>query len=391
MTKKFKKMIFISTILGTGALVLGSTLLASCSKSVVENNLNSYAQDSNQQNDVDFGTDTQTHTPTINPNIVNSTNETKTPNLLENNLVEDKATSSSTNKNQSILNSITTNNKRLGYKLGWYSSYGDSLTVNLKSTSSSFKFTDDNDNNSWFEKLRIFKVDLPYTLKLKLGDQSKNKYFAEYDYGNINVEYIYNKNLDNIPIVADSYFDGANYGHYLYTNNNFRIVNRSSNEVTFQLTLPPAKTPQPKTLSKINISSNESNLIDGLNKNTIFHTSGYIFVWKWWNGNLQLNQNGSKSSINDQAEELAKQLSKKIKEYFKGLYDSNNVQDEESFIKQYQDIQTIFVNYNDGDGLTDPINHWDYKKEKDKDGKQKVYGQWIADTIFRETNKENHI
>ena len=121
MTKKFKKMIFISTILGTGALVLGSTLLASCSKSVVENNLNSYAQDSNQQNDVDFGTDTQTHTPTINPNIVNSTNEIKTPNLLENNLVEDKVTSSSASKNQSILDSITnttTTNKKLDYKLG---------------------------------------------------------------------------------------------------------------------------------------------------------------------------------------------------------------------------------------------------------------------------------
>ena len=55
-------MIFISTILGTGALVLGSTLLASCSKSVVETNLNSYAQDSNQQSDVDFVTDTHTHT-----------------------------------------------------------------------------------------------------------------------------------------------------------------------------------------------------------------------------------------------------------------------------------------------------------------------------------------
>ena len=393
MKRKNKKVIFLSSLLGCSTLIASGLIVSSCSEKVDTQNLNktnpiianpttSLSENQNISDGINLNPSITTNDLTENKDTNNESSITSTQDSsdkLSSTQDDNKISfSSSSDKNENILTEIEKCEDPLKFKIGWYTSSGNTFTINLKSINGNSFFQNGN-NLNWIPNLRLFAVNLPYTLEF-LGKNSQNvtlpnsnpyspgiittsqgKYRANYDYKNIKLNYVYNSSNTNF-----GYFDGANYGHHLYSNYGFRFnrnYNNNNSEVTFNINLPPVFNPA--------ASTKENNIFVSkpgpCTKGPTFYTSGYIFILKWWKGNLGF----------DKKEELEQKMKKSLSNYFSKLFkDKNSVNRQNSPTL----LTSFFIKHNNGDATNDPINHWHY------DG-HGYYGQWIADSIYREELK----
>ena len=388
MKRKNKKAIFLSSLLGCSTLITSGLILSSCSGNISAQNFNKIKP---------ISTNPTTSIPENDLNNSINLNPTTTKNeLIENKDNDNESSITSTqddsdklsttqndnknnsisplSKNDAILKTIEEEAQPLKHKIGWCSNAGNSFTINLKSINGNNNLFKDENKNSIPINLRLFVVNLPYKLKLKCKTnnqhinttgQGNGNYYAEYDYDNLELNYVYNSNVLQ-SMLEDNYFDGNLYGHHLYSNYGFRFNKNYTNndsEITFDINLPPVRTPVPKNCDKPVTQPYE------FTKETTFYTSGYIFIVKWWKGQLSVKEDGAKS--------LENKLKESLKKYLNNLCSTKN----NSTSSSNNSLSSFFIKHNNSDATNDPINHWNPKK----DGK--FYGQWIADTIFREELK----
>ena len=400
MKRKNKKVIFLSSLLGCSTLIASGLIVSSCGGKVNTQNLNktkpiianpttSLSKNQNISDGINLNPSITTNDLTENKDTNSESSITSTEDdsdKLTSTQDDNKISfSSSSNKNENILTEIEGCEDPLKFKIGWYTSSGNTFTINLKSINGNSFFQNPNKLN-WIPNLRLFVVNIPYKLKLKKPKENPQKetivnsnslnssiittsqgnYYAEYDYDKIELNYVYNSNVLQ-PELIDGYFDGNHYGHHLVTNYGFRFNNNYNNnnsEITFDINLPPVRTPAAKNNDKQVTQPHE------FNTNTTFYTSGYIFIMKWWQGQLSAKDEGAKK--------LENKLKHALKEYLKKLYTIG------SSSSSISGLFSFFIKHNNGDATNDPINHWNCKW----DGK--YYGQWIADTIFREDLKNKN-
>ena len=398
MKRKNKKAIFLSSLLGCSTLIASILILSSCSGEINAQNFNKIKPiitnptTSTPENDINNGINLN---PTTTKNELIENKDTSNESSMTSSQDDsDKLSTtqndnknnstSSTNGNENILEEIKSCGKPLKISRYWRS--GNAFTITLQSINGE-KFFNGSNNSYWIPNLRIFAVNIPYNLILidknpqnqtiinsnpyypGIITTSQGKYHAEYDYENIELNYVYNKNgVDSYP-TGLGYFDGAHYGHHLYSNYGFRFnhsYTNNDNEVTFDINLPPVLNPAAK-----NCDGNSIKEPHQFEANTTFYTSGYMFMLKCWNGELSPNNVSGIQSLEDQ---LEKALKEALKNYFSNLYEKEDV-------KNRPPLSSFYIKYNNGDATNDPINHWQY----DGNG---YYGQWIADSIFRDFLKE---
>ena len=399
MKRKNKKVIFLSSLLGCSTLIASGLIVSSCSTKINTQDLNktnpiianpttSLSENQNISDGINLNSSITTNDLTENKDtnsessITSAQDSSDKLSTTQNNNKNDSTLPLS--KNDSILKQIETCEDPLKFKIGWYTSLGNTFTINLKSIKGDSSFQNGNNNPNWIPNLRLFAVNLPYTLEF-LGKNPQNvtipnsnpyypgiittsqgKYRANYDYENIKLNYIYNSSNPNV-----GYFDGANYGHHLYSKYGFRFnrnYNNNDSEVTFNINLPPVFNPEATKENNISVAKQNQCI-----KGPTFYTSGYIFVMKWWTGQLSTEDGG--------AEALETKLEKALKTYFSKLFNNNSVNKQNSSLPL---LSSFFIKHNNGDATNDPINHWHY------DG-HGYYGQWIADSIYREELKKTKI
>ena len=399
MKRKNKKIIFLSSLLGCSTLIASGLIVTSCSGKVNTQNLNktkpiianpttSLSENQNISDGINLNPSITKNDLTENKDTNNESSIASTKddsNKLSSTQDDNKNDSTMPlSKNNSILTQIENHDAPLDHKIGWYNRVGNTFTINLKSANGKDGLFEGENKSSIPINLRLFKIHIPYTLKLKNPKENPQKetivnsnslnssiittsqgnYYAEYNYEKLELDYVYNSN--GSELVADSYFDGNLYGHHLYTNYGFRFNNKYNNnksEITFDINLQPVH-----TLAAKNDCNKEVTQPCEFNKNTTFYTSGYIFIMKWWKDKLSAKDNG--------AQNLENKLEHALKEYLKKLYTTKS--------NSISGLFSFFIKHNDGDATNDPINHWNCNW----DGK--YYGQWIADTIFREDLKNKN-
>ena len=400
MKRKNKKVIFLSSLLGCSTLIASGLIVSSCSTKVNTQNLNktkpiianpttSLSENQNISDGINLNPSITNNDLTNNESSITSIQDdsdklSSTKNDNKNNFT------SPLSNNDSIFTQIENHVSPLDHKIGWYNRVGNTFTINLKSTNGKHDLFKDENKNSIPRNLRLFEVNIPYKLKLKKENPknpqketivnsnalnssiittSQGNYYAEYDYKNLELDYVYNSNV--FDLVADNYFDGANYGHYLYSKYGFKFnhnYNNNNSEITFDINLQPVHTPKAKNNDNKQVTQPYE-----FTQDTTFYTSGYIFIMKWWKGQLSVKGEGPKN--------LEEKLKNALKKYLCSLFD-NNKDNGTSSNNGSNILASFFIKHNDGDATNDPINHWNCNY----DGK--YYGQWIADTIFREELKK---
>ena len=407
MKRKNKKVIFLSSLLGCSTLIASGLIVSSCSTKVNTQNLNktnpiianpttSLSENQNISDGINLNPSITKNDSTENKDTNSESSTTSTEDDSDKlSTTQDDNKNNSTlplsSNNSNILSTIENHNAPLDHKIGWYNRVGNTFTINLKSANEKHDLFKDENKKSIPINLRLFEINIPYKLKLKASKENPQKetilnsnglnssiittsqgnYYAEYEYENLELDYVYNSNLLASELAADSYFDGANYGHYLYSKYGFRFnknYNNNDSEITFDINLQPVHTPTAKNENNKQVTQPYE-----FTQYTTFYTSGYIFIMKWWTGQL--------SAKDKDAKDLEAKLKEALKKYLSSLF-KNNKNNGTSSNTGSNILASFFIKHNDGDATNDPINHWNCNW----DGK--YYGQWIADSIYRDELKK---